>query len=138
MYGRNLRAYRKTNVEAEIAVASPHRIIQMLYEGLLERMAQAKGAIARGDFEYKSNRISKAVGILNGLQTALDRNQDPTFSDRMYALYDYMKELLQRAATEMDIAPIDEAIKLLLPIKSAWDQIPAEIKDGMNSKLMAS
>jgi len=53
MYGRNLKAYKRTNLEAELSVADPHRIIQMMYEGLIERLSQAKGAIFRNDFEYK-------------------------------------------------------------------------------------
>ena len=138
MYGRNLKAYRKTNIEAELAVASPHRVIQMLYEGLLERMAQAKGAILRRDFEYKAERISKAVGIINGLQLSIDSSHDPEFGSRMLALYDYMKELLNRAALKMDVAPIDEAIKLLLPIKAAWDQIPVEMREQVEPQLKAS
>ena len=47
MYGRNLKAYKTTNLEAEISVADPHRIISMMYDGLFERIAQAKGAIER-------------------------------------------------------------------------------------------
>ena len=137
MYGRNMKAYRKTNLEAEIAVADPHRIIQMLFEGLIERLAQAKGAILRNDFEYKSDRLSKAVGILNGLQMSLDMKQDPDFGDRMFALYEYMKGLLNTASTSLEIAPIDEVIHLITPIKQAWDQIPEDVKQQTNAQILA-
>ena len=137
MYGRNLKAYRKTNLEAEIAVATPHRIIQMLFEGLIERLAQAKGAISRNDFEYKSDRLSKAVGIINGLQLSLDMKQDPAFGNRMYALYDYMKEQLNSASTSLDVEPIDEVIHLIMPIKQAWDQIPESVKQQTNAQILA-
>ena len=76
MYGRNLKAYRKTNLEAELSVANPHRVVQMMFEGLLERLSQAKGAILRKDYEYKADRISKATGIINGLQMSLDDKQE--------------------------------------------------------------
>lgn len=56
MYGRNLRAYQKTNLEAELSVADPHRIVQMMFEGLIERQAQIKGAIERKDYAYKADR----------------------------------------------------------------------------------
>ena len=98
MYGRNLKAYKKTNLEAELSVADPHRVIQMMYEGLIERLSQAKGAIMRHDYEYKADRISKAVGIINGLQSALDNRSNPELGQRMFALYDYMKELLTKAS----------------------------------------
>ncbi len=136
MYGRNLKAYKKTNIEAELAVADPHRIIQMLYEGLIERLSQAKGAIIRNDFEYKANRISKAMGIINGLQNFLDKKADPELYERLYALYGYMLELLNQAQVSMKPEPIDECINLVIPIKQAWDQIPLDVKEKVNAKIM--
>ena len=138
MYGRNLKAYKKTNLEAELSVADPHRVIQMKYEGLIERLSQAKGAIMRHDYEYKADRISKAVGIINGLQSALDNRSNPELGQRMFALYDYMKELLTKASVSLDTAPIDEVINLILPIKQAWDQIPQDIKEKTNQQILNS
>ena len=138
MYGRYLKAYKKTNLEAELSVADPHRVIQMMYEGLIERLSQAKGAIMRHDYEYKADRISKAVGIINGLQSALDNRSNPELGQRMFALYDYMKELLTKASVSLDTAPIDEVINLILPIKQAWDQIPQDIKEKTNQQILNS
>ena len=137
MYSRNLKAYQRTNLEAELSVASPHRVIQMLFNGLLERLSQAKGAIERKDYEYKANRISKALGIIEGLQGALDRKENPALGDKMYALYDYMKELLGEASSTLDEKPIDEVISLLMPIKNAWDNIPEDIKQKTNAEIVA-
>ena len=138
MYGRNLKAYKRTNLEAELSVADPHRVIQMMFDGLIERLSQAKGAILRNDYEYKANRINKAVGIINGLQVALVKNKDPQLFDRMYALYDYMKTLLDKASVSLDVAPIDVVIKLITPIKQAWDKIPQDVKDKTNQEILNS
>ncbi len=135
MYGRNLKAYQRTNLEAELSVASPHRVVQMMFEGLLERLAQAKGAIERKDYEYKSDRLSKAVGIINGLQMSLDPSYNKELGERLSSLYEYMKERLNEAAVKMDPDPINEVISLVNPIKKAWDQIPQEDKDQMNQIL---
>ena len=138
LFRSNLKAYKKTNLEAELSVADPHRVIQMMYEGLIERLSQAKGAIMRHDYEYKADRISKAVGIINGLQSALDNRSNPELGQRMFALYDYMKELLTKASVSLDTAPIDEVINLILPIKQAWDQIPQDIKEKTNQQILNS
>lgn len=137
MYGRNLKAYKKTSLEAELSVASPHRVIQMLFNGLIERLSQAKGAIERKDYEYKANRISKAMGIIEGLQGALDRKENPALGDKMYSLYDYMKQLLDQASVSLDEKPIDEVINLITPIKNAWDNIPEDIKQKTNAEIVA-
>ena len=136
MYGRNLKAYKRTNLEAELSVADPHRVIQMMYEGLIERLSQAKGAILRNDFEYKANRLNKAIGIINGLQTALDIKNNPELGQRMNALYDHMKSQLDKASVSLDVGLIDEVINLILPIKQAWDQIPQDVKDKTNQQIL--
>ena len=76
--------------------------------------------------------------IINGLQTALDKRGNPELFDRMYALYDYMKELLAKASVSLDVSQIDEVINLILPIKQAWDQIPQDIKDKTNQEILNS
>ena len=123
MYNRNLKAYKTTSLDAEMAVADPHRVIQMLMQGLLERLAQAKGAIDRRDYSAKSTSISKAMAIINGLQDSLDLSYGQIPQD-LYALYDYMKERLMDASRNMDCGPIDEVANLIITIKSAWDNIP--------------
>lgn len=123
MYNRNLKAYKTTSLDAEMAVADPHRIIQMLMQGLLERLAQSKGAIERRDFAAKSASISKAMAILNGLQDSLDLSYGQIPQD-LYALYDYMKDRLMDASRNMTCEPIDEVANLIITIKSAWDNIP--------------
>ncbi|BBG88905.1 MULTISPECIES: flagellar export chaperone FliS [Aeromonas] len=127
MYQRNIKAYKAASLEAELSVADPHRVIQLLMQGFLERLAKAKGAIERKDYEQKSMLISSATAILNGLQDSLDMELGGITND-LYGLYAYMKDRLLDASVNMDIAAIDEVIGLMLPIKSAWDQVPEEEK----------
>ena len=123
MYNRNLKAYKTASLDAELAVADPHRVIQMLMQGGLERLAQAKGAIERRDFSGKSTAISKAMAIINGLQDSLDLSYGQIPQD-LFALYDYMKDRLMDASKNMDCEAIDEVANLMITIKSAWDNIP--------------
>ncbi len=132
MYGRNLKAYNRTKLEAELLVASPHRVTQMLFEGLIERLNQAKGYIETRDPAKKAEFIGKAMGILNGLQGAVDPSYDPELGERIIGLYEYMKDRLNDANINDDIGAIDEIIRLITPIKEAWDNIPDDIKDEQN------
>ncbi len=132
MYGRNLKAYNRTKLEAELLVASPHRVTQMLFEGLIERLNQAKGFIETKDYAKKSTFIGKAMGILNGLQGSVDPSYDPELGERIIGLYEYMKDRLNDANVNNDAEPINEVIKLITPIKEAWDQIPEDIREEQN------
>ena len=131
MYKRNIKAYTAGNLAADLATADPHRVIQLMMQGCLERLAQAKGAIERQDMEAKSVAISKAQGLLHGLQDALDMSQG-AMSEDLYGLYAYMDERIWDASLARDIAPLDEVMGLMLTIKSGWDQLPeAEKQQGV-------
>jgi flagellar protein FliS len=136
MYNKNLKAYKSNSVEADMSVADPHRVIQMMMQGLLERLAQAKGAIDRRDYEAKSQLISKSMAIINGLQDSLDLSQGQIAVD-LAALYIYMNERLIDASRNMDKTCIDEVANLLITIKSGWDNIPEEEKQKAYSQQSA-
>lgn len=122
---KNIRAYTIQNWQAEMAVADPHRVIQLMMQGCVERLSQSKGAVERRDFAGKSVAISKCMAIINGLQDALDLSYGKVPED-LFALYDYMKQRLMDASRNMDTAPLDEVGQLMLTIKSGWDAIPLE------------
>lgn len=122
-----LRAYQKVNSHAQISEASPHRLIQMLYEGGLDRLAQAKGALERGDIPQKCLMLTKAIDIITGLRQGLDEEkaEDPAAIQQLASLYDYMNTQLLQANISNDPETIDEVARLLITLKSGWDGIAA-------------
>lgn len=128
MYNRKIKAYTVRSLEADMATADPHRVIQLMMQSFLERIAQAKGAIERNDMEAKSIAVSKAQGVLHGLQDALDMSQGRMAED-LYGLYAYMDERVWDASLNRDTAPLDEVMALMLTIKSGWDQLPETEKN---------
>jgi flagellar protein FliS len=134
MYHRNMKAYKATSIAADLAVADPHRVIQLMMQVFLERLAQAKGAIERQDMEAKSTAVSKAQGLLHGLQDALDMSQG-AISEDLHGLYAYMDERIWDASLTRDVAPLEEVMNLMVTIKSAWDQLPeAEKQQGFQMR----
>ncbi|MGE8345478.1 flagellar export chaperone FliS [Pseudomonas helleri] len=122
---RALRQYQKVNSHAQISEASPHRLIQMLMEGGLERMAQAKGALSRGDIPQKALLLTKAVDIIGGLRQGLDadKTDDKEALQQLDDLYEYMAVRLTQANIKNDPEIIDEVARLLITVKSGWDEI---------------
>lgn len=122
---RALRQYQKVNSHAQISEASPHRLIQMLMEGGLDRMAQAKGAMSRGEVPQKAMLISKTIDIITGLRLGLDEGQaeDKAALKRLDSLYEYMSSRLLQANLKNDPEIIDEVARLLITVKSGWDEI---------------
>ncbi|MBM1194814.1 flagellar export chaperone FliS [Pseudomonas weihenstephanensis] len=122
---RALRQYQKVNSHAQISEASPHRLIQMLMEGALDRMAQAKGALSRNDLPQKALLITKAIDIITGLRQGLDEEkaEDKDAMQQLDSLYEYMTVRLTQANAANDPELIDEVARLLITVKSGWDAI---------------
>ncbi len=120
-----LRQYQKVNSHAQVSEASPHRLIQMLLEGGLDRMAQAKGAMARGDVAQKCVLIAKAIDIITGLRQGLDEEkaEDPAAIQQLDSLYEYMNTRLVQANSSNDPEIIDEVARLMITVKQGWDAI---------------
>ena len=134
MYGRNLRAYQKTTVNAEISVADPYYVTKLLYQGLFERLAQAKGAIERGDLALKAKKLSTATAILENLRSTLDFSQSKSIAQGLYDIYSYMIDQVAEASLNLMTQPNDNAIRALMPIKKAWDSIPVTAQQEAASK----
>ncbi len=114
--------------ETEVAYASPHRLVQMLMEGVLDKVATAKGQIERRDMEGKSRHISWAISIINGLRSSLDLDNGGQIAVNLEDLYGYMNRRLIDANVDNLIEPLDEVLDLMLEVKSAWDAMPEEVR----------
>lgn len=121
-----IEGYGKNALESEAGYASPHRIIQMLMDGALSKIATAKGCIERNDFAEKGRQITWAMNIISGLQSGLDAEKGGEIAANLDSLYDYMVRRLLEANAKSDIEILDEVGQLLLEIKDGWDNIPPE------------
>ncbi|GMU45836.1 MAG: flagellar export chaperone FliS [Pseudomonadales bacterium] len=122
-----LSQYRTIEVEAGAATASPHRVVQMLFGGVLDRIARAKGALLRGDRPAKGKDIGAAIDIVSALQGGLDLPQGGALAANLAALYDYMIRCLLEANRANDAGKLDEVAALVGEIKAGWDGIAAEV-----------
>ncbi|SUD60811.1 flagellar protein FliS [Ectopseudomonas oleovorans] len=118
-----LQQYQTVNTQVQAFEASPHRLIQMLMEGGLTRIAQARGAMERGQTELKGELISKSIAIVGGLREALDHRQGGELATNLDSLYEYMVGRLLQANRNNEPALLEEVAALLREVKSGWDAI---------------
>ena len=125
-----LRQYQKIGAQAQTSEASPHRLVQMLMEGGLDRIAQAKGAMARNDVAQRGILIGKAIGIVGGLREGLDLENHADSLTDLDNLYSYMSKRLVEANVQNDPEILNEVARLLITVKEGWDAIgeqPADV-----------
>ncbi|MFV0457122.1 MAG: flagellar export chaperone FliS [Pseudomonas sp.] len=118
-----MKQYQSVNTNAQLVDATPHRLIQMLMEGGLTRLAQAKGAMERNDVALKGTLIGKTIDIVGGLRQGLNLEAGGEVAANLDSLYIYMTTRLVEANRKNDPAILDEVAGLLREIKSGWDGI---------------
>ncbi len=115
--------YAQVGIHTGVEGASPHRLILMLLDGALGRIAAARGAMERKDIPEKCRLIGKAMDIVMGLQGSLDKERGGELAERLDALYEYMLKRLLEANLRNQSDILDEVSNLLGEIKEGWTQI---------------
>lgn len=127
---RAANAYRQVGVQSSVDGASPHQLIQMLFDGLLQTLNEARGALQRGETEAKGRHIGKAVRILEeGLKGSLSP-AGGELSTNLRALYDYCVSRLTLANLRNDPALLEEVVALIEPVAQSWGAIAGAAQAG--------
>lgn len=130
---KGVNQYQRIDVETSLTNASPHRLIQMLFEGALSSLSAAKGALKDGTSIQVAAHLKKAATIIAGLEEGLDYEKaGPEGRDlvsNLESLYQYMQDQLISAQVGQSEAKIEHVISLLIELKSAWDQIRPDVAD---------
>ena len=138
-----MEQYRQVGVRSDIPDASPYRLVQMLMQGALDKLAAAKGCMARGDIAGKGSNISGVISIVDGLRASLDKDTGGQIALNLENLYLHIIQQLLQANIDNDAVIIDKVYRLIAQIKSAWDDIggildnavtarPAALEQGLN------
>ena len=127
------KEYRQLGIRHEIEGASPHRLIQLMMERVLAKIAVAKAHMERDSISEKGRQISDAINIISGLQASLNHKPDPRLSSNFDALYDYMSRRLVESNLKNDIDGLNEVADLMREIKSAWDVIGEQLNQSEKS-----
>jgi flagellar secretion chaperone FliS len=130
-YARNskLAAYQSVSVHGNVAAADPHRLVLMLMDGVMERMAVARACIERGDIGKKAKLLHSCVTLLGELRGSLNMHKGGELARNLSELYDYMMRQLLRANLESNSDYIKEVSSLLGEVRGAWTAIALEVRN---------
>jgi flagellar protein FliS len=123
-----MKHYKQVSIHSSLMDASPHRLVQMLMEGVLEKIAEAKGNMLNQYIARKGKDIGTAITIIANLQASLNLEAGGEVAVNLDSLYDYMCRRLVLANSNNDETILDEVMSLMLEIKSGWDGIAETIK----------
>jgi len=121
---RQAGAYRQVHVATGVDGATPHGLVAMLFDGLMTAIAEARGAMRSRNVAVKGQAISRAVRIVDeGLSAPLNLAEGGKLALDLRDLYSYIALRLTQANLKNDEAALDECVKLIEPLRSAWANI---------------
>ncbi|MEZ5727604.1 MAG: flagellar export chaperone FliS [Burkholderiaceae bacterium] len=125
------QAYRQLDVETSLSSASPHRLIEMLFEGIDAQLARALAAISRKDIAEKGEALGRALRIVDeGLKAALDPSAGE-ISIRLRELYEYATIRLLEGNLHNDAAAVTEVRSLFAQLLDGWRGIADQVSSGV-------
>jgi flagellar secretion chaperone FliS len=120
------QAYRQMAAATGVADANPHRLVAMLYDGFMDALAEAKGALRSRDIERKGRSITRAIAIIEeGLRAGLNLSAGGRLAADLDQLYGYVSLRLTQANLRNDEAALAECQRLVQPLRDAWLAISA-------------
>ncbi|MCH2241417.1 MAG: flagellar export chaperone FliS [Aquabacterium sp.] len=130
--------YRQVGVQTGVESATPHRLVAMLYDGLIEALARARGALQTGQIEIKCRAMNQAIRIVEeGLLPSLDAKAGGEVATNLRDLYRYISLRLTQANLKNDESIIVECVNLIEPVRQAWAAIGAQAAAHQAEKVPA-
>ncbi|MEG6504440.1 flagellar export chaperone FliS [Nitratidesulfovibrio sp. 1201_IL3209] len=110
-------------LQTQVTTTTQGELLLLLYDGAIKFLTQAKEKIAERDYAAKGILISKALDIVNELDASLNMEKGGELAQNLHKLYFYCSTRLLNANLKMDVALIDEVIKILSGLRGAYGQI---------------
>ena len=121
--------YQQVGIETRLSGASPHQMVAMLFDGYMEALAQARGAMRANQREAKGVALGRAVRIVEeGLRAGLDLRAGGNLARDLDELYGYLTLRLTLANVRNDEAALDECQRLVQPLREAWAAIGSAVQ----------
>ncbi|MFO1435242.1 MAG: flagellar export chaperone FliS [Gammaproteobacteria bacterium] len=124
--------YKKVDVQSAVLGASPHRLVELLFDGAISRVVEAKAHMERKDLAKKAVSITSCLDIVNGLRGSLNMEQGGEIAVNLDLLYDYIARRLISANCNNDVEILKEVHGLLSELRASWSSI-TPVEDATSS-----
>jgi flagellar protein FliS len=133
------KAYAAVGLETDVASASPHELIMLLFDGVLKCIKDARTALAAQDIKRKCDQVTKALRIIDeGLKASIDTRVGGDLPDQLLSLYDYVSRELLLASLRNDDERFASCMGIVGELRDAWASITDRPRSGSNASSATS
>lgn len=126
MQQNSSNAYRNISLSTEMMSASPHRLIQILFEETIRQIALAKQALVAKNLAGQYKYISGALTVILALKASVNRDIEGEISKNLFDLYEYMEWHLVDANRLNSLKHLEEVETVIRTIKDGWDNMNSQ------------
>jgi len=120
-----INAYQQYQ-QNSIMLASPQKLLLMLYDGAIRFIKAAREAMEQKDFEGTNYNLGRAQDIISELNYSLDMEFD--ISKNLRSLYNFINDKLIEANIKKNAAILDEIEPLVEDLRNTWYEASRRIK----------
>jgi flagellar protein FliS len=135
LMSNSISHYNQVDRFSGVTEANPHRLVLMLLEGAISKIAIVKGLMIRKEVAKKGELIGQSIAIVGGLKSSLDKEAGGEIATNLGNLYEYIEHRLLTANLKNDVTILDEVSKLLHEVKAGWESIPAELRTSTSTNI---
>ena len=122
--GALANAYRQVGFETSVSPASPHKLVELLFDGFFDALNLARASMRGGKIEVKGRAIGHAARIIDeGLKASLNLKDGGRLAADLSGLYEYVSIRLVLANARNEESILDECARLIEPLRQAWKDI---------------
>ena len=130
-----MESFGADNMMSQASVADGAELIQMLFDGLVNSIAEARGHIEHDAILEKGKCITRACRIVLGLQGVLDFQKGGELALNLNELYNYFTRRLIYANALSDVGALNEVLGLTSEIRAAWLEVPVQLHRQAGARL---
>lgn len=120
-------SYQQVDVASRVEAATPHQLVQIVFEELLKSLDTMTLAAERGDYQKRSERQAKALRLISGLEISLDFDRGGEIAISLAVIYrEARKRILEGTATN-NAELMELGRSYIGEIADAWIQIGPQV-----------
>jgi len=118
-----VNAYQSVRKATLVEGATPHQLVEMLYDGAISNIAIARQLLAKDKRKQLHTHTDKAIAIVQELQASLKNYETDELAGNLFELYTYIVTTLIKSEKDMDDEGFGVCAHLLDVLRDAWHSI---------------
>lgn len=135
MRNKFVQQYASTFIETAVSEATPHKLVEMMYDGAIKNLNLAKVFIEQKNYAKKSEHSNKALSIINSLRDGVDLEKGGEVASNLFTLYDYCYRRIIEASSKNDVSIMAEVLEHIQVLSDAWKGMPENIKRSSKAQI---